>query len=164
MAEIRRIPQVMVHEVAIGGVFSGVASDGADSNETLYRGRLRKWLAGTVGGLFVLPTAFEPGWGINRILWSATGMGGVSINIIDDDGFIYPVASVVGDAGTWVPPDSGGLLILPGWSVQVAGTNPLGADGRVVVEMGRGWGQDVFGVSASLLGEEQVPPAKTYTP
>jgi len=164
VAEIRRIPQVMVHEVALGGVFSGVAPDGADSIETLFRGRLRKWLAGTVGGLFVIPTAFEPGWGLDRVLWAATGMGGVAINLIDDNGFIYPVAAVVGDAGTWVPPDSGGLPILPGWSVQVVGTNPLGAIGRVVVTMGRGWGQDAMGVSVPLLGEEQYPPAKTYTP
>ena len=160
MAEIRRIPQVMIHEVAMGGSFSGVASDGTDSEEALYRGRYRKWLAGTVGGLFELPAAYECGWALERVLWAATGMGGVAINIIDDDGFIYPVAAVVGDAGTWVPPDSGGLWMLPGWQLQVVGTNPLGALGRVVVELGRGWGQDAMGVGAPILGREEYPPPK----
>lgn len=160
MADINRIPQVMIHEVGLGGSFSGVASDGTDSAETLYRGRYRKWAAGTVGGLFELPVAFECGWSLSRLLWAATGMGGVTINIIDDDGFIYPVDTVVGDAGTWVPPDSGGLQILPGWGVQVVGTNPLGAVGRVVVELGRGWGVDAMGTSAPILGMESRPPNK----
>jgi hypothetical protein len=66
----------------------------------------------------------------------------------------------VGDSGTWVPPDSGGLLVLPGWSVQVVGTNPAGARGRVMVELGRGWGQDCMGTSAPLLGAESYPPDK----
>lgn len=155
MADILRIPQVWTHEVANGGAFTGVAPDGVDTEETLYRGRYRKWAAGTVGGLFTLPAAtFRAGWALDRVVWNATGIGAVTVNLIDDDAFVYPLVTVAAASGTWVPPDSGGLLVIPGWSLQVVGVNPLGADGRVVVVTTRGWNQELYD-TIPLLGREQ---------
>lgn len=164
MAEIQRMPSVIVHEVALGGVLSGVAPDGVDTIETLYRGRYRKWTACTVAGLITMPAAtFRTGWGLDRIMWNMTGIGSVTVNIVDEDGFVYPLATVAAAAGTWVPPDAGGLIILPGWSLQLVGGAPLGADGRIVVYVGCGWNQSVFDM-AETLGREEYPPAKTSTP
>jgi hypothetical protein len=162
VGEIRRIPQVIVQEVALGGVISGVAPDGVDSLETLYRGRYRKWTACTVAGLFAIPATFASGWGTERILWNAPGCGGITINLIDDDGFVYPVHTSLAASGSWVPPDDI-MKVLPGWSVQVVGANPLGATGRVVMFVGAGWGQSALD-GAPILGDEQCPPKIQYTP
>jgi hypothetical protein len=158
VAEIQRIPQVIVHAVASGSSLDGTAPNGVDSGESLYRGRYRTWTVCTHGGLIALPVAFGGGWGVQRVMWDCGGIGSLTVTVVDEAGFEYDVDTVAADSGTWAPSE-GVLPILPGWALKLVGANPLSADGRVAVYVGRGWGQDLFD-SAPILGSEQYPPAR----
>lgn len=159
MADILVHPQLVVHEIAAGGVMSGVAPDGTDSAETIKRGLYRVWAACTVGGLIQLPAAtFGGGCRLRRVLWNLPGVGSLTINAVDDAAFVYPVQVVAAAAGH-VAFDEGGFLIPAGWAIQLVGLNPLGALGRAVVELLPGWDQGVFD-AAPMLGKEWLVPSK----
>lgn len=161
MSEIRRVPQVMLHAIENGGAVSGVAPSGAglvDSAETLFTGQYRKWTGCTAAGLFQLPDRLLTGWRLERLVWNLPGVGGLKVNLVDDDGVVYEVAAPTTATGQYVPSENGGLLVLPGWSLKVVGTNALTGAGRLIAFGALGWRTDLFDVK--ILGEAQYPPPK----
>ncbi|MFA4971298.1 MAG: hypothetical protein WC683_01710 [bacterium] len=160
MAEIRRIPQVMVHEIAAGNQLTGVAPDGTDSEETLFRGGYRRWMACTVAGLFQLPVGFGNGWRLERVVWNLNGGGNITINLVDPDGVIYQLNQVAAASGEYVSREGGGILVPPGWAIQVTSAAVMApGNGRVVVFTGPGWSQNTFDM-APILGAESYPPGR----
>lgn len=161
MGEIKRIPWVMLQEVASGNDVTGVAPAGGsmvDSEETLYRGQYRKWTACTDAGLFALPGTLDAGWRMERLVWTLTGLSAVKVNLVDEDAVVYQLLSSSAASGNYAPGENGGLLVLPGWSVQVVGTGTLSADGRLIAFAAPGWRTDIF--NAKILGEGALPPSK----
>jgi len=161
MSEIRRIPQVLLQAVNNGGSVSGVEPSGVamvDSGETLFSGQYRKWTVCTAAGLFRLPAVLRYGWRLERLVWNLPGVGGIKVNLIDDDAVSYELAAITAVAGQYTPEENGGLLVLPGWAIQVVGTNALSSAGRLVAFASSGWRTDAFEVK--VLGEGLLPPPK----
>jgi len=160
MAEIRRIPQVIVHEIVAGNIMTGVAPNGTDSEETLFRGGYRRWLLCTLAGLFQLPVAFRNGWRLERLVWNLPGGGNITVNLVDESGVAYQLNQVAAASGEYVSREAGGILVIPGWSIQVTSVNAVGpANGRVIVYTNKGWSQHTFD-EAPILGEEHCVPPK----
>ncbi|MDD3136087.1 MAG: hypothetical protein PHF64_06265 [Methanoregula sp.] len=159
MAEIKRIPLVWMHELAAGNILTGVEPNGVDSEEALFRGIYRRWTACTLAGLFQLPVGLRGGWRLQRVVWNLPVPGNVTINLIDNDGFIYQLNQVAAASGEYVSRESSGILVPPGWAIQVTSVNAIANAGRVVVHTGPGLYNDGFDM-APILGEEQYPPSK----
>jgi hypothetical protein len=144
---IGAVARVTIHEVAIGGKITGVASDGVDSGETVERGQVRKHTAGTVGGLFAAHDRI--GWMVRCVSWQLPSVAAqtVTINLVDDDSVAYQVATGTGETGT-VQFASCELLVPPGWKLQVVAGEVCDQIGRVAVFTDAGgWSQTLgYGV------------------
>jgi hypothetical protein len=127
-----------VHEVGIGGQFTGVAPDGTDSDATLHQGRLRLWAAGTVGGQFTAHAVL--GARVQQILWNAPAAAPptVTVSVVDPAGIATLVQTSAGASGSIIFSGKG-LLLPPGWAVTVASSAVCNAVGRVTVCVEPGW-------------------------
>jgi hypothetical protein len=151
----------MLHAIDNGGSVSGVAPSGVamvDSGETLFGGQYRKWTACTAAGLFQIPPVLRYGWRLERLVWTLPGVGGIKVNVVDEDSTVYELSSIASASGQYMPEENGGLLVLPGWSVKVVGTNVLTGAGRLVAFASSGWRTDAFEVK--VLGESLLPPPR----
>lgn len=159
MADIRRIPTVIVHEIGSGGALDGSLPDGNDSEETLFRGRYRLWDSCTVGGGVKLPEPLSNvGFRVERVSWKMTGLTGVNLYLKDPDGFLYLVGAMTGAEGyyDWI---NNGVLVPGGdWTFQaISQGGTLSADGRIMIVIGQGWGQPTP-CQTGIIGQENVPP------
>jgi len=161
VAEIRRVPEVIRQELLAGNTLTGAAPAGAgmvDSGETLLRGQYRTWTQCTAAGLVrIPPAAAHRGVRLARVMWNLPGVGTVTINLLDENGVAYQLRSVASATGAHAELDDG-VLVPPGWAIQVVATNVLTGNGNVVVILGQGMNQDAFS-GANLLGEEAYPPS-----
>lgn len=161
MGEIKRVPEIVIHQIDSGGGFTGVLPNGTDSEETLRRGRIRRYANCTDGGAFELPGDLNLlGFRMERVSWNLPGITGVDLFIKDPDGYLYLVGAMTGAAGyfSW---RNGGLIIpgYPGWSfvADKAGGTTLSGDGSIMFTLGRGWGQPTFSQEGSI-GRDERPP------
>lgn len=149
------IPVVVIHDVATGGQIDGTATNGTDSEETLFRGRIRKFTSGTKGGLFTAPA--QIGMRVRNVMWNlpAGATPTVTISLVDGDGFAY-VLNTMAAVSSAVEFRNEGVLVPPGWKLKVASTHVCTAQGRVLVLLDRGWSVGPFDVMATL-GKETLP-------
>jgi len=112
------IPNIAIQEVYSGSKFTGVAPDGDPTEEALFRGRIQKWVGGTVGGDFDAPDL--AGMRVEQVWWSlaCTSAPQVDIYIVDDDGTEYLIHSVSAASGTYAQ-RNGGFLVPPSFKVRV---------------------------------------------
>lgn len=139
------IPTIVVHEVASGSTMDGTAPDGTDSEETVSRGRVRRFAAGTHGGLFVAPPVI--GMSVFNVSWNlpAAAPPTVVVSLVDMDNVEYVIQSFTATTSGTVSFSSKGILVPPDWKIKVATTSACNAAGRVTLCMGRGWGQPTMG-------------------
>lgn len=130
---------VIYHEISSGSQVAGLAPNGTDSGETLYRGRLRKWTACTQCGLF--DADVHQGFHLVSIMFKlpAASTPNVAVNLVDEDLFEYPVYEV-NAANGFYQFTSSGLLVPPGWKVKVTSDQACNAAGRIQIVRGPGFG------------------------
>jgi hypothetical protein len=149
MADIKRVPQLWIHEFELGASCTGVAPAGAalvDSDETVDRGAQRLWSGLDDGGLFQLPVALTCGWRVNRVMWNLPGLTKFDLYAVDADGFSYVLLSGTAVSGMIDFRDPQ-VLLVPGWALQVVAATVAGftGAGRIVVEGQQGlWLSDAF--------------------
>ena len=151
------IPAVVVQEILDTNDVTGVAPVGAsmtDSEETLHRGRYRKYESCDDGGE-VLVDALA-GNTITSVSWNLPGLTAVDIYREDDDGVKYLLHNSTSAQGTY-DPRSRVAFVPPGWKIRVIGTGTLSADGRLMVTLGDGWGQPAPSQIGSI-GRSARPP------
>jgi hypothetical protein len=141
-----------VHEVAIAGFINGTLTDGVSSEETLERGRIQVFTAGTQGGLF--PAHARLGMRVEYVAWNlpAGASPTITVSLVDNTGFVYKVDSLAAVSGT-LRFGSNGVFVPPGWKLKVESTHACTALGRVAVCAYRGWSQTLPGV----IGKVTLP-------
>lgn len=132
-------PFLFVQEYVNGVQLNGSAPDGAVVNSI--NGRARHYLQCEAGGLFAFPEAQYPA-GVTVYTWYI-GVSGtnIEIRVVEPDGFYYVVGPdtsyTMGNAGTASLGDAG-LLIPPGWHIEVYSDDPVNQDSRVGILVGAG--------------------------
>jgi len=127
------IPNIAVQEIYSGNKFTGVASDGTPTEETLFRGRIQKWLGGSAGGEFAAPDLV--GMNVEQVWWSldCTTTPNVDIYIVDDDDVEYLIHSANAASGTYFQSNHG-FLVPPSFKVRVKSDQNIDAAVSVVAE------------------------------
>lgn len=162
MAEIKVIPNVLIHEFSTGASLSGVApTGGSDSEETIKRGRYRRYYDLTDGGLVDIEESVAiNGFRLKDVLISAPGITAAIFYVVDRDSNDVCAGSATITAGNgfveWIEP---GLLVAPGCKFKIVGTGTLSDAGRVMFILDSGWGASIFDFAPSL-GRESRPPGK----
>lgn len=130
------IPTVAIHEIYSGSKFTGVPSDGVGSEEEIERGRIQKWLAGSVGGEFDAPALV--GMRVEQVWWSldCAAAPQVDIYIVDDDGIEYLIHSAAASLSGEYNQTNGGFLVPPGFKVRVKTDQNINAVVAVAGEVG----------------------------
>ncbi len=130
------IPRVAIQEIYSGSRFTGVPSDGVCSEEQIARGRIQKWLAGSVGGEFDAPDLI--GMRVEQVWWNleCAAAPQVGIFLVDDDGIEYLINSEAASLSGDYFQTNGGFLVPPGFKVRVKSDQDIGAVVGVVAEVG----------------------------
>jgi hypothetical protein len=112
------ISDILIQEIMGGSTLTGVAPNGNDTEETLFRGRIRKWLAGTLGGEFAVNALV--GIRIEQVSWElpAASAPNVSIYLVDDDDVEYLIDTQNVASGSYSQ-TNGGFLVPPTFKVRV---------------------------------------------
>jgi hypothetical protein len=141
-----------IHEVATSGHIDGTATDGVSSEETIERGRIQVFTAGTKGGLF--PAHARVGMRVEYVAWNLPTGGSptITVSLVDGTNNVYKVESLAAGTGS-LRFGSNGVLVPPGWKLKVESSLACTALGRVVVCAFRGWPQTLPGV----IGTETLP-------
>jgi hypothetical protein len=139
------IPTISIQEVYSGGTFGGAASDGTHSEEAIYRGRIQKWIGGTVGGEFSAPDLV--GMRVEQVFWALTSgtTPNVSVYLVDDDDVEYLLDAQNLGSGSYVQTNNG-FLVPPTFKVRVKSDQAIDA---VTSAVGENTGITGDGVSAS---------------
>lgn len=128
------IPTIAIQEIISGSKFTGVAPDGTPTDEDLYRGRIQKWLDGTVGGEFDAPAVV--GMRVEQVWWSldCAAAPDVTIYLVDDDGIEYLIHTATGSlSGSYFQSDNG-FLVPPTFKVRVKTDQNISAAVSVAAE------------------------------
>lgn len=112
------ISDILVHEIMGGSSLTGVAPNGEDTEETFFRGRIRKWLAGTLGGEFSVDALV--GIRVEQVSWElpAASTPNVSIYLVDDDDVEYLIDTQNVASGSYSQ-TNGGFLVPPTFKMRV---------------------------------------------
>jgi len=132
------IPTIAIHEIYTGGRFTGVESTGVATEETVYRGRIQKWLGSStvtplLGGEFSAPD--NEGMRIEQVFWAMTcgATPDVSIFLVDDDDVEYLLDTQNAASGTYAQTNNG-FLVPPTFKVRVKANQDISAVVAVVAE------------------------------
>jgi hypothetical protein len=128
------IPTIAIQEVYSGSKFTGVPSDGTPSEEQDQRGRIQKWIGGSVGGEFDAPAII--GMRVEQVWWylDCSVAPNVDIYLVDDDGVEYLVHAATGSGSGSYVQDNGGFLVPPGFKVRVKSSQNINAVVAVAAE------------------------------
>jgi hypothetical protein len=142
----------VVHEVAGSGHIDGTATNGVGTEETIERGRIQVFTAGTKGGLF--PAHARVGMRVEYVAWNLPTGGSptITVSLVDGDNIVYKIESLAAGTGS-LRFGSNGLFVPPGWKFKVESSLACTALGRVTVCVFRGWSQTLPGV----IGTETLP-------
>lgn len=117
------IPDILIQEIYSGNKFTGVVPaidpvSGSEVDESLYRGRIQKWLGCTAGGLFVAPANI--GMRVEQVWWDLDCTDpNVDIYLVDDDDIEYLIDSSATTASGMYVQTNGGILVPPSFSLSV---------------------------------------------
>lgn len=127
------IPVIAIQEVYSGGTLTGVASDGTPTEEASYRGRIQKWIGGTVGGEFSAPDYI--GMRVEQVFWTlaSSTTPNVGIYLVDDDDVEYLIDTQNLASGSYVQ-TNGGFMVPPSFKVRVKSDQAIDAVASVVAE------------------------------
>jgi hypothetical protein len=130
-----------------------------DSNETIKRGRYRRYCNLADGGLIDIEESVAiNGFRVKDVLISAPGITAVIFYVVDRDSNAVCAGSATVTTGNgfneWIEP---GLLVAPGCKFKVVGTGTLTDAGRIMFILDNGWGASVFDFAPSI-GRESRPP------
>jgi len=127
------IPVVSIQEVYSTGQINGSAPDGTPTDEQEYRGRIQKWLAGSVGGEFDAPDL--TGMRVEQVFWfiEAASTPNVDIYLVDDNGTEYLIDSQNLASGSWAQTNHG-IMVPPGFKIRVKSDQAIGAAVPIVSE------------------------------
>jgi hypothetical protein len=154
------MPAVLIQRFALGGAITGVSPVGTlvDSEETIYRGRIRKISGLTDGGLVDVDTSIVCGYRVSSILASVPGVTALAFHVVDHDGHSTYAGTLSLTSGNgYIDWRNNGILVPPGFSFKVIGTGTLSGDGQIMFVFANGWHQSGF-ENASILGKSISPP------
>jgi len=126
------IPTIAIQEIYSGNKFTGVESDGDQVEE--FRGRIQKWIGGSVGGEFSAPDLI--GMRVEQVFWffECSTPPDVEIYLVDDDGVEYHVNTATGSvSGSYIQTNSG-MLVPPTFKLVVKTDQNVDAATSVVAE------------------------------
>jgi hypothetical protein len=155
------VPAVLIQQFESGASVTGATPSGAtfaDTEETLYRGRIRKLTGLTDGGLVDTDiAAISCGYRVLQAQISLPGISAVAFHVYDHDGDKSSAGSVSLTSGDgykeWL---NNGVFIPPGFTFRAVGTGTLSGDGQIVFVFGNGWSPSMFEVS-TVLGKSYMP-------
>ena len=126
------IPSVAIQEIYSGNKFTGVAPNGTSSEEALFRGRLQKWIGGTLGGEFSAPAHI--GMKVVDVFWDITStvLSNVDIYLVDDDGVEYLLDAQNVNSGHYA--QRGDILVPPTFKLRVKSDQDVDAVVAVAAE------------------------------
>jgi hypothetical protein len=154
------IPEIIIHEVVLGGTFTGVAPDGALSGplppnlgDPYYGGRVNFYSQSTDGGLYRSPDAV--GTYLSTIMFNGAGTTDWSIDLVSDS---YPAGSPVSfsyniltystgivsgffstaEQFVWLPTRP--IFVPPNHYLKFTTIGNLSSDARLTYMVGGGWG------------------------
>jgi len=127
------IPSIAVQEIYSGNKFTGAGSNGTHSEEALFRGRIQKWIAGTLGGEFAAPDLI--GMRVEQVFWSMACSTPplMEIFLVDDDDVEYLIHSATAVAGIYTQTNRG-FLVPPTFKVRVKSDQNIDAVVPVAAE------------------------------
>lgn len=135
----------------------GTVTNGlVDSEETIRRGRYRKYDILDDGGLLSITEAVAiDGFSIMGVSISAAGLTAASFNIINRDSEEMHVGAItsLSSGNGFYEWRNDGLIVAPGCSFQVVGTGTLTSVGRILFIVGSGWPGSIFD-TAPILGTD----------
>lgn len=157
-------PEIIIHEVASGGTFTGVLSDGTlfgplppNLNDPYYGGRVNFYEQGTDGGLYQSPNAI--GCYLGQVMFNGDGTTDWSLDLVSDSYpagtpasfsfniLTYSTGIVSGFFSTaeqfvWQPMRP--IFVPPNHYLKFSTTGTLTADARLTYMVGGGWGYRVL--------------------
>lgn len=160
-------PAIVVHNFVSGASVTGVAPTGkamVDSQETLWRGRIRKYSNCDDGGLVAV--APRMGSTITRVTWNLPGISELQIFRMDDDDILYTLYTASKDitlldetSGIFMPQDNE-VFIPPDWFVVAVATGSLSDVGAIAFDFEIGWDQNAPDTDAGTIGVSTRPPGQ----
>ncbi len=155
-------PTIEIHRFVAAAALTGVTPDGDSSEDTIRRGRIRRWggtAPCTVGGDF--PADANNGYRLLSVLWTlGATTGTVTVYLIDDMAVEYPVGALVANSGM-IAFRNDGVIVPPGWSIKVKTSGAAGA-GSVQIHKAIGWPQGTLEWAGELGQENRVTPKPTW--
>jgi len=153
------IPEIFIHEVASGGSFSGIPSNGtlqgaaASNTDPYYGGRVNFYSQGTDGGLYQAPAGI--GTTLFQLSFLGAGTTDWSLDLVSDS---YPASAPVSfsqniltystgivssfftsaEQFVWVPTRP--IFVPPNHYLKFSTVGTLSSDARLTFHVGGGWG------------------------
>jgi len=127
-------PNISIQEIYSGNKFLGLPPDGTPSEETLYRGRIQKWIGGSAAGEWAAPEL--EGMRVEQVWWyfDCSTAPDVSIYLVDDDDVEYLIHTETGStSGSYVQTNHG-FLVPPSFKVRVKTDQNVDAEVSVAAE------------------------------
>lgn len=167
MSQMKVFPNILVHQFLSGASVSGVEPAGSplvDSEETLSRGRYRKYSDLTDGGRVSFPFPLTSvGFRIMNVLFNCPGITAAQLYIEDEAGVLVSAGAMAITNGLGYNEfRNGGILVGPDFKFQVVGTGTLSGAGKIEFHLGQGWGQPVPS-EITTVGSQKLPPPMERT-
>jgi hypothetical protein len=128
------IPAIAIHEIYSGSTFTGVPSNGTHSEETIEKGRIQKWIAGTLGGEFAAPA--NVGMKVEHVFWNLTCAVAPNtyIYLVDDDDTEYLIDSQTSVSSGDYAQTNYGIFVPPNWKLRFEASQAISAVTNIVAE------------------------------
>jgi hypothetical protein len=130
-----------------------------DTEETIYRGRIRKLSGLTDGGLVDIDTTIVCGYRVTQILVDVPGISALNFYVLDYAGHTVSAGSLSLTSGEgYIDWRNNGVLVPPAFSFKVVGTGTVTTAGQIMFVFSQGWQQSGF-EGATILGRSSLPGA-----